>query len=144
MSSEDLIDDQTETSLPELAEWVREIAELTKPDQLSGVTARQGWQRLTSLLVEKGTFTRLNPKMRPNSFYCASDPSDVARVEDRTFICPEKEEDAGPTNNWSSPTRCARLSRDFRRLHARAHHVRHSVLHGPARQQHLRARCAAH
>jgi len=54
------------------------------------------WEQLTSLLVENGTFTRLNPQLRPNSFYCASDPSDVARVEDRTFICSKREEDAGP------------------------------------------------
>ena len=63
------------------------------------------WDRLTSLLVENGTFTRLNPALRPNSFWCVSDPSDVARVEDRTFICSEREQDAGPTNNWIAEMR---------------------------------------
>jgi phosphoenolpyruvate carboxykinase (GTP) len=98
------VDDQAETSLPELAEWVREIADLAKPDDVVWCDGSEGeWQRLTSLLVRSGTFTRLNPELRPNSFYCASDPSDVARVEDRTFICSGKEEDAGPTNNWIAP-----------------------------------------
>jgi len=93
-----------ETSLPELAKWVREIAELTKPDDVVWCDGSQAeWDRLTSLLVEGGTFTRLNPALRPNSFYCASDPGDVARVEDRTFICSEREQDAGPTNNWIAP-----------------------------------------
>ena len=92
------------TSLPELAEWVSEIAELTKPDEVVWCDGSQAeWERLTGLLVEKGTFTRLNPQLRPNSFYCVSDPGDVARVEDRTFICSERESDAGPTNNWIAP-----------------------------------------
>jgi phosphoenolpyruvate carboxykinase (GTP) len=102
--SADLIDDPAETSLPELARWVQEIAERTKPDDVVWCDGSdEEWDRLTSLLVHNGTFTRLNPKLRPNSFWCASDPSDVARVEDRTFICSEREEDAGPTNNWVAP-----------------------------------------
>jgi phosphoenolpyruvate carboxykinase (GTP) len=104
MFSADFIGDSAETRLPELAKWVGEIAELTTPDAVVWCDGSQEeWDRLTSLLVETGTFTRLNPKLRPNSFCCRSDPGDVARVESRTFICSEREEDAGPTNNWIAP-----------------------------------------
>ncbi|MGD0604050.1 MAG: phosphoenolpyruvate carboxykinase (GTP) [Streptosporangiaceae bacterium] len=104
MFSADVIEDQKQTSLEELAQWVRDIAQLTKPDEVVWCDGSQEeWERLTSLLVATGTFTRLNPRLRPNSFYCVSDPSDVARVEDRTFICSEREVDAGPTNNWIAP-----------------------------------------
>jgi phosphoenolpyruvate carboxykinase (GTP) len=96
--------DQAPTRHTALIDWVREIAELTLPDRIEWCDGSDAeWERLTGLLVEQGTFKRLNPEKRPNSFYCASDPSDVARVEDRTFICSENERDAGPTNNWIAP-----------------------------------------
>ncbi|MEV4296927.1 phosphoenolpyruvate carboxykinase (GTP) [Microbispora rosea] len=92
----------TPTTHSDLAAWVTRIAELTQPDRIEWCDGSEAeWTRLTNLLVEQGTFTRL--VKRPNSFYAASDPSDVARVEDRTFICSEREEDAGPTNNWIAP-----------------------------------------
>ncbi len=87
-----------------LIAWVREIAALTRPARVHWCDGSQGeWEQLTGLLVERGTFTRLNRDLRPDSFAACSDPSDVARVEDRTFICSEKEQDAGPTNNWIAP-----------------------------------------
>jgi len=87
-----------------LVAWVREVAALTRPDAVEWCDGSdQEWERLTGLLVDSGTFTRLDEAKRPNSFYAASDPTDVARVEDRTFICSEQESDAGPTNNWMAP-----------------------------------------
>ncbi|PPJ35326.1 phosphoenolpyruvate carboxykinase (GTP) [Nocardia nova] len=82
--------------------WIAEVAELTAPQHIVLCDgSRAEWDRLTARLVDKGTFVPLTGK--PNSFWCASDPDDVARVEDRTFICSERETDAGPTNNWVDP-----------------------------------------
>jgi phosphoenolpyruvate carboxykinase (GTP) len=92
------------TSHAGLAAWVAEVAELTGPDAVHWCTGSdEEWTALTDALVEAGTFTRLDETKKPNSFHCASDPSDVARVEDRTFICSVDSKDAGPTNNWMAP-----------------------------------------
>jgi phosphoenolpyruvate carboxykinase (GTP) len=101
-----------------LIEWVEGWTEILRPDRVHWCDGSDAeYDALTASLVESGTFDPVNPEVRPNSFYARSDPGDVARVEDRTFICSEHEDDAGPTNHWRDP---AEMRAELKRLYTGA------------------------
>ncbi len=96
--------DAAPTRNKKLLRWVRDVAKLTEPDRVYWCDGSQSeWDALAAELVASGTLTKLNPAIRPNSYYAASDPKDVARVESRTYVCWENKDDAGPNNNWMAP-----------------------------------------
>ena len=96
--------ESTLTTNKHLLRWVEKMADLTQPDRIHWVDgSQQEYDHLCQLLVDSGTFTKLNEDLWPGCFYARSAPNDVARVEDRTFICSFSKDNAGPTNNWEDP-----------------------------------------
>jgi len=108
--------DEAPTQNARLTSWVRDVAELTTPDRVMWCDGSdEEWHHVTARLVEAGTFVKLDDRLKPNSFWAASNPDDVARVEERTFICTAEESGAGPTNNWMDPAEMRSILTDLYR-----------------------------
>ena len=105
---------QATTKHARLHAWVEEVAALTQPDDIHWCDgSAEEYDQLAQTLIDAGTFERLSEAKRPNSYLALSDPADVARVEDRTFICSEQESDAGPTNHWRDPAEMRAMLTDL-------------------------------
>ena len=129
-----------------LVKWVEKTAELTKPKDIHWVDGSQAeYDKLCREMVASGSFIKLNEELWPGCFLARSDASDVARVEDRTFICSLSKDNAGPTNNWENPYVMRRkLKENIQRLHAGTHHVRAALQHGADGRTDVADRRAAH